>query len=64
MPKIGDIEFEMDDLTDKGKMMAQDYLYSRRRLAELQGEVRMMGLAQVEILNQLKGEFTKNNPFE
>lgn len=63
MPKIGDIEFSMEDLTDKGRLMAQDYFYSKRRALELQGEIRIIAIAQSEILKGLKQEFKQNNPF-
>jgi hypothetical protein len=61
--KIGDIEFELDDLTEKGKRMAGDLFYSRKRSSELQAELRLLSVAQSEILLALKKEFTQNNPF-
>ena len=63
MPKIGDVSFEMDDLSEKGQRMTGDLMYLAKRMSELEAEIRLLSVARAELLSEIKKEFIKNDPF-
>jgi len=63
MPKIGDVSFEMDDLSEKGQRMTGDLMYLAKHMSELEAEIRLLSVARAELLSEIKKEFIKNDPF-